>query len=55
MAHQNQHDPSRRQAGGRDQRRDALDPNTITWQSVNRTVNKNALPDTPAIRMKRVK
>ena len=32
-----------------------IDADTITWQSVNRTVDGNALPDTPIIRMKRVK
>jgi hypothetical protein len=32
-----------------------IDADTLTWQSVERTVDGNALPDTPAIRMKRVK
>jgi uncharacterized protein (TIGR02246 family) len=32
-----------------------LDANTVTWQSVDRTMDGKALPDTPAVRMKRVK
>jgi uncharacterized protein (TIGR02246 family) len=32
-----------------------IDADMITWQSVNRTLDGNALPDTPEIRMKRVK
>jgi uncharacterized protein (TIGR02246 family) len=32
-----------------------LDANTLNWQSVNRTVDGKALPDTKAVRMKRLK
>jgi uncharacterized protein (TIGR02246 family) len=32
-----------------------VDADSVTWQSVNRTLDGNALPDTPVIRMKRVK
>jgi hypothetical protein len=32
-----------------------LDPDTITWQSVNRALDGKALPDVPEVKMKRVK
>jgi len=32
-----------------------IDADTVSWQSVERTVDGNALPDTPVVRMKRVK
>jgi hypothetical protein len=32
-----------------------IDPNTVTWQSTNRTVDGKTVPDSPAVRMKRLK
>jgi uncharacterized protein (TIGR02246 family) len=32
-----------------------LDANTVTWQSTNRTVDGKSVPDSPAVRMKRLK
>lgn len=32
-----------------------IDANTVTWQSTNRTVDGKSVPDSPAVRMKRVK